>query len=272
MSDSAKNNERKLTAYERWELPHLEDVAPKEDKGNSLLIRSNEPVEVEEIDEESLVYEPLTASQLDEIQLAAYDEGYVEGLEEGHQVGLDKGQSEGFEAGQKEGLETGYKEGFEKGFAQSVEEAHAKLEEVENLLTFLTQELQNPIKACKDQVETILYQSIETMVHSITASQLTEVSEALLSSQVSFLSRELEELEQPLRIRLHSESADLINTFSVFERINIKIEKDDALLPGGFVLDSKGAFIDASIEHKIELILKDLAKLAPHSEQDSDGV
>lgn len=272
MSESAKGNERKLTAYERWELPHLEDVAPKEDTGTSLLIRKNEAVVVEEIDEDSLVYEPLTASQLEEIRLAAYDEGYVEGLEEGHQTGFEKGEAQGHEEGHSAGLEKGYDEGYEKGFAQSVEDAAAKLAQVETLLSQLCEDLSSPIKSCKDQVESILYQTVANMVQSITQSQLTDVSEALLTSQVAFLSRELEELEQPLRIRLHPDSADLIQTFSVFERVDIKVEKDESLLPGGFVLDSKGAFVDASIEHKVELILADLAKLQPHPESDSDGI
>ena len=272
MSESAKGNERKLTAYERWELPHLEDPAPIADSGPSLLIRNNDVVEIEEIDEESLVYEPLTASQLEEIRLAAYDEGYVEGLEEGHQTGFEKGEAKGHEQGHAAGLEQGYEEGYEKGFAQSVDDANAKLAEVESLLTQLAQELQSPMKACKDQVESILYQTVASMVQSITQAQLTQVSENLLSSQIEFLSRELEELEQPLRIRLHPDSAELIQTFSVFERVDIKVEKDDSLLPGGFVLDSKGAFIDASIEHKIELILADLAKLHPHVESDPNGI
>lgn len=273
MSESAKGNERKLTAYERWELPHLEDAAPRQDTGPSLLIRDPEEViEIEEVDESTLVYEPLTAAQMEEIRLAAYDEGYVEGLEEGHQKGFEKGEIEGHDIGNTAGLEQGYKEGYEKGFSQSIEDATAKLTDVETLLNQLSQELKNPIKACKDQVETILYQTVASMVHSITQSQLTQVSESLLTSQVNFLSRELEELEQPLRIRLHSDSAELMETFSVFERVTIKIEKDDSLLPGGFILDSKGAFVDASIEHKIELILADLVKLHPHPESDLDGV
>jgi flagellar assembly protein FliH len=273
MSESAKGNERKLTAYERWELPHLEDVSPRDNVGSSLLLRKKEEeVIIEEVDEDSLVYEPLTASQLEEIRLAAYDEGYVEGLEEGHQTGFEKGDAQGQEEGHAKGLEQGHKEGYEAGFTQSVEEATEKLAVVEALLNQLSQELQSPIETCKDQVESILYQSVASMVHSITQSQLTQVSESLLTSQIAFLSRELEELEQPIRIRLHSDSAKLIQTFSVFDRVRIKIENDDSLLPGGFVLDSKGAFVDASIEHKIELILNDLAKLQPHQESDLDGI
>lgn len=199
MSESAKGNERKLTAYERWELPHLEDAAPRKDSGPSILIRNTEEVvEIEEIDEDSLVYEPLTASQLEEIRLAAYDEGYVEGLEEGHQKGFEKGEAQGQEEGYAAGSEKGFQEGYEKGFNQSVEEANAKLEQVESLLAHLSQELQNPIKVCKDQVESLLYQTVANMVQSITQAQLSEVAGDLLRSQIQFLSRELEELEQPI--------------------------------------------------------------------------
>ena len=57
-------DERKLTAYERWELPHLEDNKPKDHSGPAILVQKETVVTTEEVDQDTLVYEPLTASQL----------------------------------------------------------------------------------------------------------------------------------------------------------------------------------------------------------------
>jgi len=272
MSEDTSNNESKLTAYERWELPHLENPTPRLDTGPSILLRKDSMVIIEEIDEESLVYEPLTASQLEEIRLAAYDEGYIEGLEEGYQAGLTKGNSEGFAQGLKDGTQKGTTEGLEKGLEQGIAEALEKLIATEQFLENLKTELESPLQSCKDQVEKIIYQTVSRLVQNITQVQLQDTAQQTLTLQINHLLRELEDIEQPLRIKIHPDTADLISTFSVFERVAIKLEKDDSLLPGGFLLDAKGAYLDATIEHKIETILADIHSVLPNLEHNSDGL
>lgn len=271
MSEDANKEGHKLTAYERWELPHLKNPTPRHDTGPSILLRKDSTIVHEEIDEASLVYEPLTASQLEEISSAAYDEGYVQGLEEGYQAGLEKGHAEGFAKGLEEGTEKGTIEGSEKGMEQGVSEAREKLLAVEELLETLRVELESPLHDCKDQVEKIIYQSVKRLVENVTHTQLAETADQTLTAQVTHLMQGLEDLEQPIRLRVHPDTIDLIKTFTVFDRVSIKVEGDESLLPGGFLLDSKGAYIDASIEQKVKLILDDLHTIYPRSEADSDG-
>lgn len=271
MSENAGNDNSKLTAYERWELPHLENPTPTVDTGPSILLRKDTTIVIEEVDEESLVYEPLTASQLEEIRSAAYDEGYLEGLEEGYQSGHQKGHEEGLAHGFKEGNDTGLAEGLSKGLEQGIAEALEKLSLTESTLEKLRGELESPLQNCKDQVEKILYQAVERLVENITRVQLESTAEKTLTAQVDHLLQELEAIEDPLRIKIHSDMAEIISTFSVFDRVNIKVEKDDSLLPGGFLLDSKGAYLDASVEQKIDAILAELHTIYPHSEGHSDG-
>lgn len=271
MSKNTNNDANKLTAYERWELPHLENPRPRLDSGPSILLRKETTIILEEVDETTLVYEPLTASQLEEIRSAAYDEGYFEGLEEGYQSGLNKGQNEGFDKGFSEGSEKGSAEGMEKGFEQSIAEAKEKLNTTESILELLKSELESPLRDCKDQVEKIIYQTVARLVENITHVQLQETAERTLKAQIEHLLHELEDLEQPVRIKIHPDTADLIATFSVFERVTIKLDKDETMEPGGFLLDSKGAYIDASIESKVKSILADLNTILPRSEGSSDG-
>lgn len=279
MSEDTSNNsesisddsERKLTAYERWELPHLKNPTPRKDTGPSILLRQDATIVHEEIDEATLVYEPLTASQLEEISAAAYDEGYVQGLDEGYQIGLVKGQEEGLAKGIAEGIEQGLAEGFTKGKEQGVEEALKQLETVEEILEQLRVELQSPLSGCRDQVEEVIYKTVSRLVENITHVQLKESAAETLTVQIQHVLRQLEELEHPLRIKVHPDTKDLITTFSVFDRVGIKVEEDEALAPGGFLLDTKGAYLDASIEHKVDLILTELHSIHPQSENDSDG-
>ncbi|TBR43177.1 flagellar assembly protein FliH [Marinomonas agarivorans] len=270
--DTSNNSENKLTAYERWELPHLKNPTPRKDSGPSILLRKDATIVHEEVDESALVYEPLTALQLEEISAAAYDEGYVQGLDEGYQAGLEKGYEEGLAKGIAEGTEKGTVEGLEKGTEQGIQEAHEKLLVVEEMLEKLRLELESPLLACKDQVEKIIYQTVSRLVENITYTQLNESAADTLSSQINYLFRQLEELEHPVRITVHPDMADLIATFTVFDRVGIKIEKDESIAVGGFLLDTKGAYLDASIEHRISTILADLQSIHPQSESDSNDV
>ncbi len=52
MSEDTSNNDSKQTAYERWELPHLENPTPTLDTAPSLLLRKDAIIIIEEIDEE----------------------------------------------------------------------------------------------------------------------------------------------------------------------------------------------------------------------------
>lgn len=67
-----------LSAYERWELPHVEGPGG--------------PAEEEVPSEETP--QPLTAEQIEAIQREARDEAYKEGFEQGRKEGLQSGQAE----------------------------------------------------------------------------------------------------------------------------------------------------------------------------------
>ena len=114
------DNEKKLTAYERWELPNLEGES-RNAKAQSfgLAIKDDEAVEItEEIDEDSVVYEPLTAQQLEEIRLAAYEEGFAQGQDEGQKAGYEEGFAKGQDEGHQQGIEQGHEAGRSEALAQ----------------------------------------------------------------------------------------------------------------------------------------------------------
>lgn len=78
MSSSKLIDGKELTAFERWELPHMGGSKPKG--------------KVEEVKEDEL--RPLTAEQLAAIEEAARKEGHAEGFEQGRKQGLAAGKKQ----------------------------------------------------------------------------------------------------------------------------------------------------------------------------------
>lgn len=75
MSSSKLIRKEQLTAFERWELPNMDEADP-------------EP-RVEDVEEEA-GFEPITAEQIEAIQQEAYREGF----EQGHGEGFKAGEAE----------------------------------------------------------------------------------------------------------------------------------------------------------------------------------
>jgi len=106
-----------LTAYERWELPLLDEEG-----------RRGASVESEERN-----VKPMTAEELEAIHNEAVEEGRREGYEAGKQEGMDQGAREGYRVGYDEGLSAGREAGEEKGLEEArerVQEQQQRLEEI----------------------------------------------------------------------------------------------------------------------------------------------
>ena len=101
MKDSDQDTKRipkeQLTAWERWELPLLDE-------------RGNQVIQEQEV-------KPLTAADLEEIRQAAREDGFQEGREAGYQEGFEKGRADGHQ----QGLQAGEAEGRELGQQQAEE-------------------------------------------------------------------------------------------------------------------------------------------------------
>lgn len=263
MSDQKQEKEeRKLTAYERWELPHLENNKPKTNSGPAILVQKSDAITTEEVDEDSLIYEPLTASQLEEIRSAAYDEGFIQGEEEGHK----KGHSDGFAKGEVDGFEKGHEEGraigFEEGLAQARAEAQAHLEIIETLLANVVKEMTSPLEESRVAAENILYQSMTRMIENVCLSKMTEDGHQVLKEQLTRVFDEIGEYEGRVRLRLNPADVVILDELGVKDRLTIQLEEDDSLINGGFVIDSKSFHIDGRVEQRLETVCNELRQLS----------
>ncbi|TDO98289.1 FliH/SctL family protein [Marinomonas balearica] len=266
MTENGPENDKKLTAYERWELPNLDNHDDKEQapRESALYIKEEATPAVEEIEEESLVYEPLTASQLEEIRSAAYDEGFIQGESDGY----DKGYKEGVETGKQEGLELGKEEGVaegvELGKAEVIEQGAAHLQQVETALNQAYQELLQPLEESRSELESLLYRSVRSLVETICENELSATSGDMLVKGLSQALDTIGEFEGKARLTVNPVDREALTNVGSLERLDIQIESDDSMLEGGFLLNSNSFFVDGSVETKLNSVFE---KIKSPSEQ-----
>ena len=109
-----------LTEEEReliknWALPDVEVPDPTLDDKTNVMGQPMrwvyEPPEEEEVEE----VKPLTAEEIEEIRLAAMQEGFEQGKESGFEEGYKEGRERGYEDGLEQGAAEGKKTGLEEG-------------------------------------------------------------------------------------------------------------------------------------------------------------
>ncbi|SBS32722.1 flagellar assembly protein H [Marinomonas spartinae] len=263
MSDKKKDDsERKLTAYERWELPHLESNQEKKAFSPGILVQKEETVTMEEVDQDSLVYEPLTASQLEEIRSAAYEEGFIQGEAEGHAKGYEDGRAQGEINGFESGFEKGAEKGKEEGHSEAIDLAKTQLEALENVLANVVQEIVHPLEESRAGVEVLLYKTMVRMVENICLSQMKEEGHRVLKDQLARIFDEMGEFEGRIRLKLHPDTVDVLESLDVDDRLVLQVEPDASLIEGGFVLDCKSFHVDGRVEQRLESVCNELHNLS----------
>lgn len=233
MKDTGKDLHRipkeQLTAYERWELPLLDE------RGNEIPREEERPVK------------PLTASDLEEIRRAAREDGFAEGREAGYQAGF----AEGREQGHKEGYEAGLAEGRERGQAQGYQETRddvdARLERLEQVMA----ELVEPIRRHEDELEsalvnltTVLARAVLYRELSLDSSQIRRVVRRALAS--------LPATADHIRIHVHPDDSELVKQVAARMEAEAVVIEDDTLLPGGCRVETRHSLVDFTVEKRFQ--------------------
>lgn len=247
MKDSSKDLNRipkeQLTAYERWELPLLDE-------------RGNEIAREEERD-----VKPLTAADLGEIRTAAREDGYNEGREAGYQAGLAEGRAEGHEEGKQAGLAEGREQGEKQGYDDTRKEIDAKLDRLEHLMG----ELLLPIRRHEDEVETALVNLTTVLARAVVFRELS-----LDSSQIKSVVRRalaaLPSTADNLRIHIHPDDETFVREVTERLESSTSIIADDAILPGGCKVETRHSLVDFTVEKRFQRAVQTML-----AEQSSEG-
>ncbi|KGJ97023.1 flagellar assembly protein FliH [Colwellia psychrerythraea] len=147
-------------ATDVWDLPNVQGQLSQQDKNktNAFGKKSNwvyEPPEPQEAEPQ-----PLTAQEIEDIRLAASEEGFNQGKEEGFTKGYEEGKTKGLEEGKLQGIE----KGTEQGLTEGKEQIDQQSANWENLITQLHQPLASVEKNVEEQLLNLVLQLTEAVV------------------------------------------------------------------------------------------------------------
>lgn len=230
-SDSFKPPQRipreELTAYERWELPVLDE------QGNEV-----SPEEEPEV-------RPLTAADLEEIRRAAYEEGYREG------------RSEGREAGHQEGLESGLAEGREQGHREAYEQTRAALEARLARLEYFIGELVQPVRRHQEEVADSLTSLVTTLARVVVQRELL-----LDSSVIRQVVRQALDVLPPeagnIRIYVHPDDLEPVHEIAGTLEATSSVVADPELTPGGCRVETRHSLVDFTVEERFRQAVQNM--------------
>ena len=219
-----------LTAYERWELPLLDE------RGNEVWIRDDE-----------MDLKPLTAEDLENIRQEAMEDGAREGRERGYQEGFDAGREEGLKAGEHEGYQKGQQAGADAGRAETKAEVEAALERLQVLMG----EMLDPLERNTDTLETALLNLTLSLTRAVIHRELQ-----LDSSQVrAVLKAAMAALpNQEEGIRIYVNPADVQWVEEVASRFDAgsRVIEDSGVLAGGCRVENRNSLVDFTVEKRFQ--------------------
>ncbi|WP_148862331.1 flagellar assembly protein FliH [Marinobacter fonticola] len=240
-----------LTAYERWELPLLDE------HGNTVAHSREEERDVK----------PLTAADIEAIRQEAWEDGQREGREAGHQEGLTSGR----EAGHQEGLEQGLAEGREQGRQDALEKTSAEVAQGLERLEKLLSELVDPIRRHEDELETALFNLATVLARAVVYRELQTDS-----SQIRAVVREalasLPSTQENVRLRVNPADVEWVREAANRLDAEASIVEDDTILAGGCQAETRHSLVDFTVEKRFQKAVQRMLDQQLDSDQPGDSV
>ncbi len=250
MKDDPRNRipSEKLTAYERWELPLLDQ------QGNEVAR------------EEEREVKPLTAGDLEEIRQAAWEEGHREGREAGMREGHAEGREQGYQEGHAEGVAQGRQAGHEEGLAQTRTEVDEKLVSLEALMG----ELLVPIQRHEDELETALFNLATVMARAIVFREL-QMDSRHIAAVVQQAMASLPSTSDNVKLLVNPADAQWVREVAEQFEAGTSIVDDDTILPGGCKLETRHSLVDFTVEKRFQKAVQSMLDQQLDSDDPGDS-
>lgn len=235
-SDNASPEE--LSAFERWELPAMDDGLVTSDSDNAFTStpsrqqpKATSPnASPSELESDEGHIEPLTAEDLETIRQAAYEEGKEQGQQDGYKAGYDQG----------------YKSG-----ESDVKASVTKLAQISRALL-------EPIPQQDDELETALLELVENICTRVVHRELKADSESVLVVIKEALSC-LNAGAKRVRIHLNPEDAEFVkNALDEAGELDEtwRFLPHQTITPGGCIVDTDTTVIDMRAEKRLATVIK----------------
>lgn len=222
-----------VSAFDRWNLPSFEEVAAvpaylpeTAEVSPQDLPEDNEPTS-EEVELESV--KPLTLDELEAIRQDAYNEGFA----------------------------VGERDGFHAGLLKAKQEADVALQAKLASLELLMGQLLAPIAEQDQQIEQALVKLVSHVCREVIRREL-KCDSAQLTQVLSEALKLLPMGAGNVRIHINPQDFELVKALRERHEENWRILEDQQLLAGGCRIETEHSQIDASVETRMELALKQL--------------
>lgn len=228
-----------VSAFDRWDLPSFEaldsepvyraepSAAEQAATAAAEAALAAETPQMQDVELETV--KPLTLDELEAIRQDAYNEGFS----------------------------TGEKDGFHAGQLKAKQEADVVLQGKVAVLEHLMTQLFEPIAEQDQALERALVQLVSQMSREVIRRELLADS-----SQLTQVLREALKLlpmgAGNVRIHINPQDFELVKALRERHEESWRILEDEQLQPGGCRVESEHSLIDASIETRLDLALKQL--------------
>lgn len=240
-----------LTAYERWELPLLDE------KGNMVAHSREEDRNVK----------PLTAADLEAIRKEAWEDGQKEGQQAGHEEGLTRGREAGHQEGFQQGLDEGRAQGREEALQQTREEVETRLKQLEAIMA----DLVDPIHRHEDELETALFNLSTVLARAVVYRELQTDS-----SQIRTVVREavasLPSTQDNVRIRVNPSDLEWVRDVAGRLEAEASVVEDETILAGGCKVETRHSLVDFTVEKRFQKAVQRMLDQQLDSDEPGDSV
>ncbi|MGC1510767.1 flagellar assembly protein FliH [Ketobacter sp.] len=221
----------KMSAWERWHLPNMEDDIPlKSNVYNSPAKKKPVGLISDPAPEEEEVIRPLTAEALEQIRQAAYEEGLQEGRE----------------AGKAEGYQAGYTSG-----EGDVKAAITRMSQICRVLL-------EPIPKQDEELERVLLHLVEQICKRVVHRELSIESSVVLQIVEAALET-IQPGDQRMKIHLNAADAEMVESHMKAGgewEPGWRIQAHPAVTPGGCIIETDNSMVDARAERRLASVIR----------------
>lgn len=250
---------------QHWQTPDLTSERLRDNTRTNALNKTRPVAKAQQqpLDDE-LIVKPLTASDIEQMHQAAYDEGFAEGKEEG----FSKGYAEGREQGQTDGFTQGQAEGKKQGLADGESELTERLAQ----LSLMLDQLQQPLANVDAQVKQQLLQLSLAMAQAVIGVEIKTNQQVILqalSEAVSSLSLDATQL----LIKLNPADIAIIEqaySKDVLAERGWQLRAEPAVEQGGCLVETSRSSVDRSLSQRVQSSLEHFLQLQQHANSTPD--
>lgn len=241
-----------------WPLPNVERQPDTSQpcKTNAFGKKANWVYETPE--PETVEPQPLTAQEIENIRIAASEEGYKQGQEEGFAKGYEDGKIEGYETGKVQGI----KAGNEQGLADGKETIDAQASTWQTLI----EQLHHPLEIVEKNIEEQLLILVTQLTEAVVL-QEAKTDPNILIAAITDGIKSLSANEVDTQICLNPRDIELVEAqFGVgyIQQQGWRLLPTPQLTQGGCQIENSTSHIDLQMKTRLKQVLEPFLENALH--------